>query len=1764
MTASQLKLVVSNKKLTTEQRIQVLTASGLTEQEAQQTLVTMGLVTAEGAATTATFSLSGAFKALGAAIAANPIGFILTALTTAITVISTVNSKLDEARQKEIDAGNEAAEAANEILELANTYLELADAVDQGTASKDEMIAAQDDLVNALELEKGELDELIAKYGDYKSAIIEATREKLSTDISVAVKGANTAKKQASKDSETWLGTGAYTTNKDDEKAIIKYLYDQGLINSDSAIGLPHLDATDVFSDLSFDEIVENRNYLEKAMNAVREEFGSDSAAFDWLSDAYQKYADSVDPAIKAIDNANKLIADDLILAQRAIADPTTQEEFDNFRQTIIDNLKQDIDFDENGTMSAEGLVDSILSTSTYYQQFMEDLGNSLDAASGEIEQYSNKIGQTLAGLWASENFSDTKKQILELAQSLDGITADNIKYLISDSAELAAVLDEDGMNAQFLAHILQTEAMGGDGFALITDDALTLNEALEGLTGRFGEVTDAISRYNSAISIDEKDSNFKSYADAFEKLNEQFVAGTTNSNTFWAAAEFLFGSEQLQAWGWADGLDKIYSAMQKNVDIFKDADSAGAGFLDRLYAISEAGEIKADDGSVIAEIEKLSDGSYDFQFDSGNLDALADKLGITSEAALACMEALSMYGDFNFYDMQAVMDAIDEIGLSSDALNGTAVNVGTLTDQLVSLGKTDKEIYDLLNALQAVDGVTLLDANANVEMLKQNLTDLGLAAQDGVSVNVNVDGLADLMSQLNFTKEDTQNLIKKLDEADGITLTNAQGEVTTLNDALAHTDELEFASVTSELDGITSSADLAQQAVDDLQQSIRTLKGKTVTVTVDVQRKSGILGSIFGYAKGTKDAPEGDALVGEEGEELVQSGDRAYLVGTNGPEITHLDEGDIVYTAEQTKKIKRGSTAIRGVVPAYAGGRLNTNKGYTSVLPTSTKTSTKTTTKAVADAAKSLEESLEDTLKAMADTLDDVLGNFEHNIFLMEHNSTDVSQIIATYKAMQDAIHDQAEKYRGLGLGENSDYLQDLQKQWWDYNDSIEKLIISTYDDAADELKNAVTLSENWLDQAIANNDRGAIIQYTSDIVSYYQQMQDTIHEQAEYYRSLGYSDTSNEVSKLSDLWWDYFDEIKSVSANAWQQVVDNANEALDNITGLYDTLKDAAETYAESGFITVKNLQDICSWGVQYLAYLQDENGYLVINEENIQKVIAARTQQMAIETALNYVQQLREALTNNDTVALMNLTTATQVAATSTWDLVYAQLQLLGLDTQQYNNALNRVNTLRSLTDITVSGIGRTEGAIREANEAAKKALEEQSDALNDLLKYVEEMIKQEVENQVKALEDQIDSYREIVDLQKKSLDMEREKDEYTKSVAEKEKAIADLRKQIAILDMDDSREAAAQKAKLQEELSEKIVDLSDYQADHAYDATSDMLDSMADAYEKEKRTEIDVLENTISSEEKLYRLAIERIETQWGSLYQQLIDWNTEYGTVTNSEITSAWDAASTAVQQYGSYLNAVLETQRQIAAYEASSSSYSSTLGTTGNSILGKVGDYDTSGGAYSIVAKMQANSSKWWGLKEANNQAGLDALEADQQNLAQQLRQALPGMNIERKSNGTWYINGEELYKSKYAIYHDGGIAGDNPTLKQKELMAKLEKGEAIIPEDQQEPLFEILDYEDSMLGKYGKLFSAMRNTDLMTPMVQDQIKQDTQQAQSIVERGGDTIYNNVTVPVHAMQKLDPAEVAKLSKDISNRTITELNDAFIKRGKHRTSNPLKP
>ncbi len=176
-------------------------------------------------------------------------------------------------------------------------------------------------------------------------------------------------------------------------------------------------------------------------------------------------------------------------------------------------------------------------------------------------------------------------------------------------------------------------------------------------------------------------------------------------------------------------------------------------------------------------------------------------------------------------------------------------------------------------------------------------------------------------------------------------------------------------------------------------------------------------------------------------------------------------------------------------------------------------------------------------------------------------------------------------------------------------------------------------------------------------------------------------------------------------------------------------------------------------------------------------------------------------------------------------------------------------------------------------------------------------------------------------------------------------------------------------------------------------------------------------------------------------------------------------------------------------------------------------------------------------------------------------NLGAKLRKY--GINAYRSTDandyGTRYTNSSKKEKlfEKYSeyIYHTGGIAGDEPTLKQKELFAKLEKGEAVITEKQQEPVYRALDFAETMLGKYGKVLNSISGSDLMNAKMQEQFKKESQQVQSVVTQDNISIENNLTIPVQTLQTLDDSEIRSLTEKISKYTIKGLDDIFGLRGK---------
>ena len=1664
------------------------------------------------------------------------------AINAIISGITSLINKSKEAREAALEAGQAAVDSGNELYDLATSYITLSKAVEAGTGSQEELASVQDELIAYLETQGVAVQNLAGDYDDLRESVINAAREVMQTNISTALRAADIAKEEAVKGAESWLGTGSFSTNDESEKEILQWLYDNGYSNSEDIFGLPNSDIWDAFSDPTYDELLENRTYLKEAMNALAgSEFGTeDNDVFAWISDAYNKYDGLLKDAIEKIDSANQLIANDLIMAAESVKSPTSLEEFETFRNSLIDQLSSNQNFDTDGTYSAEELVDNVLKENSLYSEYLteletqeataeaiqekinaiteklipkdyeslepgtaahfhsmeawsaeaEELRGKLEALSDEdfeiaynavinegattweditaaIEEYNSEqavaarnaeaLQSRIRGMWDSEDFSDTKEELIAMSQAVDGITPQNIEELASESSVLAGILEEDGMNAQFLSKILQNMAEGGDGVSLVTAEALKLNDALDGMVDKFDQVTDAKSRYDAAMAVEEKDTDFRSYAEAFEELNAQFEAGTTNSNAFWAAAEFLFGSEQLNTWGWSDGLDEIYDAMQRNKSVFEDADSAGAGFIQRLYDMAQAGQLVNDEGEDLIEISKDATGAFSFDVDPENLDEIAEKMGITEEAVIACFEALSMWGDIDFYDLTEVSEVIDEIGLSAETAAGKAINVDRLTEQLMTLGKTDKEIYDVLSALQGLDGVQLFSVSGDIDSVTTSLQNLGLATSDDYTITVNYEGLGDLLANIGYTKEEAEGLITKLGEADGISLANADGQVQSVSNALDYIDTITFTNVTtsingvetavddvdgsttdnvvSEIDDIGNAADTAGRKIDNVAVKISNLNGKEAVVYYSVQRKGGLLGTIgnlLGFAKGTSNAPAGNALLGDEYSpngspkpELVVSKDGAYLAGTNGPEIAYLNQGDQVYTADETKRIlSRSGKRITGTIPAYASGRITTSglrvevdkNGSTGTPYTSPTTTATVDVKAEVD-DEELAEEMEDAIKEIQDELDEILGNYEHDIFTLERNDGTPEEIIAIYRKMQDTVHQYAEKYRAMGLDENNDYIQELGEQWWEYQDEIDDILHGIYTDAVEAHENTIELlqhqydglsdSKNYRDMA-TNLERQRQEQL---------RIQELAHEEAQRLRALGVDENDEAIQECIDAWWDAEDDIKEIN----ESIVDNVLEPFDEFIEYADDF----DLWDRFDFTKVDYLR---------------------------QKIAALnRLLEQGVLTLREYTELLRET-----------------------------QLDI-------YN---------------------------------------EQKDAITEIIEKTMELVRQEAEDKIDALEEQIDDYQKIIDLKKESLEVARDEEDYEREVAERVAEIAKVQEKINQLSRDDSREANAERQQLEQELAELQNDLADYQADYAYDAQVDALDKEADKFEETKDNEIAKVEASVDTEEEVYRAAIDRINADWDQLYQDLIAWNRQYGDMIDGEdsITSAWQTAMQAAQEYGDIVSALNGINNDIA-----------------NEQQGILDQQQEDAEISAIMSEMYANGQAWGSASDEEKQRLAD------ENLRLGRLLAPYGINAVRGDDGVWYVDrvgGEQLFqKYRQYIYHDGGIVGED-SLKSNEVFAKLQKGEAVFTSKQYKNLF-------SQIGDTitGVVDSVVRSLATAKDTTAAAIQSVTNNENTDNSMGEIRIENHFEV-----KNADEKSARELAEYYSDRTIDKLMTAAKRKG----------
>lgn len=703
---------------------------------------------------------------------------------------------------------------------------------------------------------------------------------------------------------------------------------------------------------------------------------------------------------------------------------------------------------------------------------------------------------------------------------------------------------------------------------------------------------------------------------------------------------------------------------------------------------------------------------------------------------------------------------------------------------------------------------------------------------------------------------------------------------------------------------------------------------------------------------------------------------------------------------------------------------------------------------------------------------------------------------------------------------------------------------IKESFDALNSSLEHAIYLQQQYYTQADRKHDTDAMKASLEKQVEYYKQIQTAAHAAAEqmraYYRSQGLSaaaiENQSDIQELQKTWWNAANSINDTLDKLATAIRDKLSKQIDDVQSAWSNLQKAAEEYSTTGTISVDSLQAIINAGVEYVALLKDENGQLVLNEDAVSSVLEAKTEQLAVESALGYIEQVRTALTQKNTNELARLLDVTQTSVNSTWDLVYAQAALLNLNGNQYNQLITNINKFRSIATTAVKSVRK------QISTSVSGASTDYKSALDDVLKYVMDLIKYEHEQMVDALNDQKDAYQAIIDKKKEMLQQTQDEEDYESNVSKKLKEISKLQDQINRLSLDDSREAAAKRASLEEELAGLQEELADYIGDYSSTKNEEVLDKASEKYGEYIDGRIQQVEDEVSSEEKLYRLAISRINSDWQNLYQQILDWNLAAGNSLESEIIEKWNLAAEAVQRYGGFVNAVNATKNGNSLGDSLSYDYSQT---------GE--DPASVAAANSIVEKMKANAAAWHGASKSTQ----SRLDAENLSLAQQLAQYVGSVPV--RKNGVWYLNGQELFKL-YPKYHEGGIVGGLPNKKQQELLTVLKNGELVATEQMQKRAIELVDFAANISKKlaalpYSSGISAMLKNDIIPSIPKtEQVTRN--------ENSSMVFSPEINVVIQSNGKMSDEDASAFGNKIADVALGKLSEAFGKRGIRNFSGTL--
>lgn len=1055
-----------NRKLLIDQINQRLASEGIDEAQRQQIISTLALDKAQDKLSVSAGNVGTGFMNMIRSIPKWQIAIM--GITTVISVISAVKNHLEQVRQEAIDSANEISTAFDEadascsrniesLESLRDRYEKLAVSVGENGENIGLTASEYDEYLGIVKQISDISPQIIQGYDNEGRAIL---NYKSAIDDAVAAQEA-----LLSTQKQTFLSGGRelFSGKKLEYGDVVKDL------NST-------LSVLDKYSSQA--TALSNNNYL----------FGGSGGDASLIAQATGK-ADAINYALQKINVSFGDTTAEMIAGARQLSENSHQfinllRESGSFSNSELTDLQSDL-YGLADQLESVGEITTSLSDYVWVwgesnDWFSEDLLNNAGAVVVLRDALQSLMNPNLSN---TTNLDNAKKLV------------DSFNEMVGSGAVQDIVAMSDGL-ANGTTSIEAYNAAVANWWGSASGDPAAISAVLEYLTGLSNKYVDVSASADTAVG------SAKSFSDVFTEDTTEALDGVQSSVSALRSALDKLNNGELGAGDVVD-LMQQFPELAPYVDLAAEnfgnlADglkeliaSAPEEIINTLQELKESGAFTEDQA---AQIDKLCDAlrlasseAEAFGVASSNIERLSNTFtevtdifsklaelqhevsdGFTMSAEKA-IEFAKVYPDIL---NGATVAADGQLSLNEDVVN--AIIAGKKAEATASI---DAMILDLEGQKEALEAKKAF-SEAQLELAKSVGEGEGQISQDVAEYRVNAgNAVAEALINAGMQEADAYRLAcaamagnaEEFNSIAAAVCTDVQGN---FNRAAYDAAQAIYRNMNRAKTDIASLASQAQDAA----RAIAGMSSGRVAGSSSVKGGSGG-GTYAGNSRITQRKWQFDGV------------DYQY-------KSTYFELDDFISQLElDISEYESAISQIDGQIAALKALRDRDLGSFKSDKTTGSSGGGNKGSGSGSDAEK-VSDALEDAEKALRDAFSDYLNDMEHYISLLERNNNPESSIIDAYKRMMDAVHEEAERARANGEDEHSDYIQELQDQWWTYHDEIEKIRDDITENAKSAVDELVDYRIDMLKQQL-EEEKDALDAQLDELKEFYDKQKDMLREQ-------------------------------------------------------------------------------------------------------------------------------------------------------------------------------------------------------------------------------------------------------------------------------------------------------------------------------------------------------------------------------------------------------------------------------------------------------------------------------------------------------------------------------------------------------------------------------------------------------------------------------------------------------------------------------------------